>query len=203
MKLFHRFFISASEQAWVFQKQFWIFDYDQTIASVPVNWPSKRSEACSYFNKLIGTPVLHSGMRIDEMECEALRTYHLERTVVYKFRNALESSVQGRHVPNEPVISLIKENVCRSRIPMFVLSNNLQATVESGLSQLGLKDSFNAIFGVDRVGGSKPDISGLAFLQDAGVDVNAAVFFGDSPDTDGAFCLAAGIPFINVNKPIP
>jgi len=82
---------------------------------------------------------------------------------------------------------------------LFIVSNNLHSTVDSGLKQLGLSDAFEAILGVDDVGLPKPETRAFKMLQESyGLSAEDCIFIGDNDRTDGGFCRALGIPFINM-----
>ena len=84
---------------------------------------------------------------------------------------------------------------------MFIVSNNLNRTVEVGLKQLALRDAFEAILGVDDVGMPKPAVCAFEMLEEQhGLVAENCVFVGDNERTDGGFCKALGIPFINIKK---
>jgi len=176
-----------------------IFDYDSTIARVPIDWPTARPQFRDYLNSLVPDLDLADGMRVDEMEATILQQTDLAPPLVFQYREELESSLRGNHEPIQEVIDLIRAVQQQSDVRLFIVSNNLAGTVSDGLAQLGLLECFTHIYGVDTVGLPKPYTKAAELLNaDYQVDLNKTVFFGDSPPTDGLFCERLGIRFINI-----
>jgi phosphoglycolate phosphatase-like HAD superfamily hydrolase len=130
----------------------YIFDYDSTIARVPIDWPAARPKFRDYLNSLVPEVELADGMRVDEMEAAVLQQTNLEPSLVSQHREELESSLRGAHEPIQEVVDLIRTLRVQSGIRLFIVSNNLKATVHDGLVQLDLIECFTHIYGVDTVG---------------------------------------------------
>lgn len=178
-----------------------IFDYDSTIARVPIDWPAARPKFRAYLNSLVPDIELPDGLRVDEMEAAVLQQTNLEPTLVFQYREQLESSLRGAHEPIQEVVDLIRMLQGQSDVRLFIVSNNLEGTVRDGLTQLDLLESFTHIYGVDTVGLPKPYTKAADLLnEEYQVDLRKAVFFGDSPPTDGLFCEKLGIHFINIKN---
>lgn len=176
-----------------------IFDYDSTIARVPIDWPAARPKFRDYLNSLVPDLALVDGMRVDEMEATVLQQTDLAPSLVFQYREQLESSLRGSHEPIQEVIDLIRTVQQQSDVRLFIVSNNLEGTVRDGLIQLDLRECFTHIYGVDTVGLPKPYTKAADLLKvDYQVDLKKSVFFGDSLPTDGLFCEKLGIHFINI-----
>lgn len=182
-------------------KQVVIFDYDSTIAKVPVDWQKGRVHYRSYLEKIFSGLVLPEDARVDEMEALALQHYPDEKNRVFQYRMELESALDGGHIALQETCQLIGLLQRLHHHRLFIISNNLRRTVVSGLQQLGLSDAFEAILGVDDVGLPKPETRGFSMLQ-ASHDLKAedCIFIGDNDRTDGGFCRALGIPFVNIRQ---
>lgn len=178
-----------------------LFDYDSTIARVPVDWPQARATYRVYLADCFPELVIPESARVDEMEAIALRHAPDAIDRVFRFRFDLESALDGGHQPIPEVCEFIRHLVRGGRSRLFIVSNNLHRTVESGLTQLGLSGAFEAILGVDDVGLPKPEPRAFELLQEAhGLSVDDCVFIGDNDRTDGGFCRALGMPFINIKN---
>ena len=176
-----------------------LFDYDSTIAKVPVDWPQARIAYRDYLTILFPELLIPTSARVDEMEALALRHAPDAKARVFAFRLDLERALDGEHEPLPDVCECIRQLTGESDHRLFIISNNLHRTVELGLKQLGFRDAFEAILGVDDVGVPKPDTCAFSLLQKShGLMASQCVFIGDNGRTDGGFCRALGIPFINI-----
>lgn len=178
-----------------------IFDYDSTIARVPIDWPLERSKFRDYFNEMVPELHLPVGMRVDEMEAAVIQQTDLDHQIVFGYREILESSLDGQHEPIPLVVELVQSLGIQPNVRLFIVSNNLEETVRSGLRQLQLLEFFTCIYGVDTVGLPKPFTKAAKMLHsEHQVNIENSVFFGDSPATDGVFCERVGVPFFNIKE---
>lgn len=183
--------------------QNFVFDYDGTIATIPIDWLAARTLFREDVSKSLGLePTAIKGERLDEMEEELLKQFPERKGDIFRIRQVLESDVQGTHVHLEKTVKLIKSLASKNPVVrLFVVSNNLKETVLAGLDHLNLTDLFTGIYGVDEVGAPKPSILAAGMLsRDHGVQVEETVFFGDSDSTDGEFCRRVGYHFVHVDE---
>tara|TARA_B110001469_G_C9553195_1_gene274436 strand:- start:79 stop:672 length:594 start_codon:yes stop_codon:yes gene_type:complete len=182
-------------------KKFVLFDYDSTIAKVPVDWLQARVDYHTYLAGLFSGLVIPEFARVDEMEALALRHAPNTKNQVFGFRFELESALDGGHEPLPDICELIQHLAQQSDHRLFIVSNNLHRTVEMGLKQLGLSHAFEGILGVDDVGVPKPEARAFTLLQESyGLSPEDCIFIGDNDRTDGGFCKTLGIPFINIKE---
>jgi FMN phosphatase YigB (HAD superfamily) len=177
-----------------------IFDYDRTIATIPIDWAGVRQELVCWLQDSHKIDAPHFA-RADELEAWAIHEAGLNPVEVFAPRRRAESAVSGQHEPNPEVVSLI--HGLRTAVPcppLFIISNNLRETVLSGLRSLGLEDAFARVLGVDDSLDPKPGVGAFEILaQRVELVPEDTVFFGDSDATDGLFCSRLGIKFINVS----
>lgn len=182
-------------------RRFVLFDYDSTIAKVPVDWPQARVAYRAYLADCFPELEIPEVARVDEMEALALRHAPDTKDQVFRFRFDLESALDGGHEALPEVSECIQQLARKGNSRLFIISNNLHSTVVSGLKQLGLSDAFEAILGVDDVGLPKPETRAFAMLQETyNVSAKDCIFIGDNDRTDGGFCRALEIPFINITE---
>jgi HAD superfamily hydrolase (TIGR01549 family) len=178
-----------------------LFDYDSTIAKVPIDWPQARVAYRDYLGREFPVLDLPGSARVDELEALAIRHYPAAKEQVFRFRFDMESALDGGHEPLPSICECIQHLARQSDHRLFIISNNLHRTVEMGLNQLGLNDAFEAILGVDDVGVPKPDTRAFTLLQESyGLWPEDCIFIGDNDRTDGGFCKALAIPFINITE---
>jgi len=175
-----------------------IFDYDQTIATLPVDWEKHRPLFREHLNSLGYKTEAWEGLRIEEMEQRALQNSPQEWDDIYIFRQKVESAVSGHHLPH-PLICEAVQELHRKGTLLSILSNNLRETLEAGLKQLNLTSYFHTILGVDNTRDPKPGTKGFTILKEKlKLNPSQTVMMGDSPQTDGAFCSATGIHFVHI-----
>lgn len=178
-----------------------IFDYDSTVARIPINWPKARDEYRSYLKAVMPDLDFPQDARVDEMESLALKRYPAKKQLIFKFRLDLETKLDGSHEAVPEVVDLIQDLRESSKVTLVIISNNLRRTVLSGLSQLSLTSSFNTVLGVDDIGEPKPSTRAFERIQkEYGAGVEDCLFIGDNERTDGGFCQALGIAFHNIYK---
>ena len=173
-----------------------VFDYDSTIAKIPISWVEAREKFRLFLAENFPELILPVDSRVDEMEALAINHYSKDREKIFSFRQKLEKPYVGKHEPVFDTISFIKKKL---DYRLFVLSNNLHSSVVSGLKQFEILNEFEAIVAVDDVCLPKPHTAALKILSKKEPNfIKQAVFIGDSDRTDGAFSKKIGIPFINV-----
>lgn len=178
-----------------------LFDYDSTIARVPVNWPEARVHYRSYLKHTFPSLNLAEDARVDEMEALALEYAPDAATRIFKFRLDLESKLDGSHEPIETTVDFIHFLQSRGDYRLFIVSNNLRRTVQQGLNQCNLSTFFERILGVDDVGLPKPAIKAFQILvKEDGIRAGESIFIGDNDRTDGGFCQGAGLTYLNINN---
>jgi len=182
-------------------KKYMLFDYDSTIAKVPVDWLQARVDCRASLIALLPDLTIPEIARVDEMEAIALRHSPDSKDSIFRFRFDLECALDGGHEELPEVCEFILDLAQTGEFRFFIVSNNLNRTVVSGLKQLGLSDVFEAILGVDDVGQPKPETGAFTMLQEFyGLSAGECVFIGDNDRTDGGFCGALGITFINITE---
>jgi HAD superfamily hydrolase (TIGR01549 family) len=182
-------------------RRFFVFDYDETIAKVPVDWAASRPGCRDHLAAICPGIEMPQGIRMDEMEAIALEANPSRKTEIFDFRARLEAAATGSHAPYPDVISLIKDLADDADAKLFILSNNLRQTILEGLRALEIEHLFVAILGVDDVGAPKPSVQGKQILVDQfGVIPDYTVFVGDSPATDGVFASKANFKFVNIKE---
>ncbi|MGF1448640.1 MAG: HAD family hydrolase [Opitutales bacterium] len=179
-----------------------VFDYDGTLAHLPVDWHQARAR----FREFLHTHGLAAGcpegLRLDETEAWALNQYPEQAERILSFRRAIEEEAAPNPRPIEGTLAFVR--ALPAEAPrLFVISNNLHQTVVDGLDALGLTSRFERIVGLDDTGSPKPDIRAASLLeQENAVVWSRAIFIGDSESTDGLFCARLDVPFINVSPEV-
>ncbi|MGB0369883.1 MAG: HAD family hydrolase [Opitutales bacterium] len=179
--------------------KFVIFDYDSTIAKIPIDWPKARLRFREYLQDLIPGLSIPQNSRVDEMELLALKAFPNMKDSIFMFRLELETQLDGKHEGIKNTIELIRDLAVTETKELLIVSNNLRRTVVSGLSQFSLNDCFSAVFGVDDVGFPKPSTDSFCLIEQV-YDVlpSECIFIGDNDRTDGGFAGKIGMGFYNI-----
>ena len=179
-----------------------IFDFDGTVATLPVDWRGQRALFHQHLIQL--GVVLPEIRRIDEMELEALEKHVDLSERILAFRSELEASAAPSVViPDTLAILTTRENPianCRAHI----ISNNLRSTVERELARFNLRSRFSSVYGLDDTRKPKPATNAGLLLQSIHkINFSNCIMLGDSDHTDGEFCSRLGISYINITNVSP
>lgn len=178
-----------------------IFDFDGTVADLPIDWPLARASFREYMKRHFPLFDIGDKLRVDEMEALALAQYPDCHDLIFAFRKKLEKQSMYHLRPVEATCVLVQWLYREKGAAMFILSNNLHNTVAYSLKELGLYSCFSLIVGVDNVGVPKPSPKGMPVLERTGrIDRSCCLLVGDNDRTDGGFCENVGVPFLNIMR---
>jgi FMN phosphatase YigB (HAD superfamily) len=165
-----------------------IFDYDKTICSLNLNWEKYRREFRTFSHNTF--PVkFNDRMRVDQMEKILIERFPSDVKKIFSFRRKVEEQIVNL-IPNYKLVEFI--SVCNQQL--FIVSNNLTHTVETGLRFLGIHQKFTEIIGVDFFNIPKPSTVSWEYLSDKyKLNYTNTIFIGDSPENDGVYAKNAGI----------
>ena len=170
-----------------------IFDYDNTICRIPINWKLERTKFKQFaFNKFCFR--FQDSLTVEEMEKELLKKFPKKANLVYLFRSNLEDNHKNDHILNKNILSEI--TIGRNN---FIVSNNLTETVFSGLKLYKLDHFFKEVIGVDFSFSPKPYMDSWLYLKNKySLLESNTIMYGDNPLTDGLFAKNANIVFSNI-----
>ena len=171
-----------------------IFDYDGTIARIPIDWKVIRSEFSSYSKKAFEL-TFNKSLRVDEMEHTLLSETSINPHKIFQFRKEVECEYRGKHVNNKKLIEYIQNNDNY----FFIVSNNLQDTIISNISELGIIHKFKKIIGCDTYYSIKPcTLSWHKLVNEFNLKTSDTLVVGDSPQTDGLYAKKIGLPYFQI-----
>ncbi|MEW6749167.1 MAG: HAD family hydrolase [Candidatus Micrarchaeota archaeon] len=173
-----------------------IFDFDDTILHLDVDWPSVRKEMLSLAAKkrLDVEPDLHLAVMANDLSKAGLK----ERidSIFLEYESMCAKKRAYEVFP--PMVSFIEE-IGAAGIRLAIASGNHTESIKAILTQLDLLESFELICGRDLVQGNKPDPDQLLYIMERlGVPKNKAIFAGDSRN-DEAAASSAGILYVKVD----
>tara|TARA_B100000242_G_scaffold108043_1_gene75047 strand:+ start:238 stop:786 length:549 start_codon:yes stop_codon:yes gene_type:complete len=171
----------------------YIFDYDNTICSIPIDWKTQRL----YFKEFAKENFHFSfdnELTVEQMEKTLLMEFPLLKEQIYQFRSVLEPKYLNKHLLNKNIFSKLK-----STNNNYIVSNNLTNTVISGLEYFNLLHFFKKVIGVDFMYSPKPSTKSWLFLKEYyNLSVSSTVMIGDNPMTDGLYASNIGLSYENV-----
>jgi HAD superfamily hydrolase (TIGR01549 family) len=171
-----------------------IFDFDKTIATIPINWTIERINFISFANKNFNIS-FKNNLRVDQMEYKLIEIYPSKVNNILSFRRSLESSLISYSVPNKSITDSIK----KFDKDMFIISNNLTGTITHILEDLNILKKFTKIIGIDTYYSPKPStMSWEKLCQNYSFSLDKTLFIGDSPETDGQFARSIGINYFQI-----
>ncbi len=172
-------------------KKHLIFDYDETIARIEMDWSQYHPEMNKIYRQFDPSEK-HPAFR-KYISCnDFVREYGLEIVgLIKKATEEYELSHNHGLTPNPELVELIQNN---TDYVMHVYSSNSRKSVVSGLKQLGILDKFDKIVTRDEVSFIKPDPDGFKLIYDPTVSKKDYLMVGNS-NADQGMAEAAGIDF--------
>ncbi|MBN3037680.1 MAG: HAD-IA family hydrolase [Candidatus Diapherotrites archaeon] len=177
-------------------KELVIFDFDDTIAHLDVDWDAVAEELVREARTRFGSSESFEDIPLSSLRiCDAFGEE--ARLMIIDVMRRHERAGIENMTPLLPVVELVRT----LRTKKAVVSGNVTENVEEGLRRLGILDLFDLVVGRDRVKRSKPDPESINFVLDVlGVDPEKAVMVGNSDRTDGASARAAGVDYLDVRE---
>ena len=171
-----------------------VFDFDKTIASLPIDWATERENFKKFSKEKFGY-IFDENFRVDEMEYVLFRNFPEKKKTILEFRKQLESSCMTNVFPNDEIIEIISVK----KHKYFIISNNLYSTIIYYLNLYNISKKFIDIVGVDTYFSPKPCINSWVNLKSKfNLTESHTLFVGDSPDTDAKFAKSCGLSYFQL-----
>lgn len=172
-------------------KKYLIFDFDETIARIEVDWSDYLSRLAKIYEQF-DPDRQHPAFSGYDGYNDFVKEYGVEAVELVKIANQkYEQEMNHGFTPNPGLIKFIKDAV---NYQMFIYSSNSRLTVLKGLKKLGLDGFFDQIVTRDEVTYIKPDPEGFYLIYDPDVPKNEYLMIGNS-HADQGMAKAAGIDF--------
>ncbi len=166
-------------------KKYLIFDFDETIAKVDVDWEicdGKIADVCKKYDP--------------EYERNSYSSINVSYNIYVKrfgkdLRNEIIEIIQefenmnlNKVIPNPEIVDFIKLN---DDYKMYIYSNNSHDLISHSLEKLGILNKFSYLISRENINLIKPEVDGLKYLEDIKEKSNEYLFIGDSDsDKDAA-----------------
>ncbi len=175
-----------------------IFDFDDTIVHLNVEWPAVEEE-CNVIIDRDGLTAIDRKQYLAILANEISDTPKRKKEVDAIFERYEAQMAKARdYIILDRMPELVRE-LHKNRIKLAIASGNTTKTLTTILTQLGLADCFDLVTGRDAVSKNKPDPEPLKIiLERLQIEKKDAVMIGDS-FVDEQAARAAGVRFININ----
>lgn len=174
-----------------------VFDFDETIATVLVNWPLWQRKMLALLrlfdpsydpeNAFVKADHINSFIRCFGDEA---------RTPIVELNREMEQGHCSGLTKNDACLALVRA-LYGAGFCLSVWSSNDSSTLAKHLFDLGIIELFSPIVGRDHVRFIKPDPDGWRLVNPEKLPVEQFVFIGDSASDRGA-CGALGLDFVHV-----
>ena len=116
---------------------------------------------------------------------------------IFQIRREVENICTGKHINNDNLVNYIRE----TNSSFFIVSNNLQATVEGNIKETGITHKFKKIIGCDTYNSNKPStLSWQKLVNEFDLNIFDTLVVGDSPKTDGIYARNIGLPYFQISS---
>lgn len=183
------------------QKKFLIYDFDQTIDTLHIDWSDWRSGIAKIFLKYDPNSTYDPSQSSFAFQNHFIKENGTAIVKeLHKFSREYEGSHYLGHTPNQGLVDFIKKIAQEGEKKQFVWTSNNSKTVLPVIKELGLEGFFEKVVARDTVNFMKPSHEGFMehiFIKDT--DLADYVLVGDNNHSDGEAAKTAGIDYIHVN----
>lgn len=173
-----------------------LFDFDGTLAQLPVDWVGLKHRLAERFrphsSPMVEFEQMSAGLLAvrEQLGNEGLREAY---AIIEEFELRAVSALTPH-----PCALKVLDDATRRSAQTAIFSNNMTSSIQESLAQLGRLNDIGLIIGRDSVRYYKPHPDGLQrALSYFNRDSQEAVFVGDS-ELDHAAAAAIGMRFVHV-----
>ncbi len=177
---------------------FLIFDFDETIAKIEINWQPWCSRVLALFREYEPNFELQSDCEVENWQNYFLTKYaHTDLRLKWQnFCDQFEFNATGLK-PNEKVVELIKKSPQKK----YLWSNNGFDFLKLQLEKLDIGNKFEKIITRDQMELIKPNALAFeAIIWDKVSPLNNYVMIGNDWDNDFRAAKGAGIDYLDVGE---
>lgn len=178
------------------KKKHLIFDFDETIATLKIDWSNWHSKIAQIIQKFDKTFVYFKGEKVSWSTLLLhIKKYGKRiRDEIVKFDNQYEKENYHGYIVNKSLVDYIRKNNDQKN---YLITNNTQNTVLPILKELEIIDRFKKIITLDDVFYPKPHNEGILKIIDSGIPLSNYVVVGDSLN-DEKIAQSVGVDFIKI-----
>ena len=184
-----------------FNKKFLIFDFDETIGTLLMDWTDVHDGIVTVIQKYEPEFTVPPDQLNDTWVNAALENRSIEKfgrplsRDLVEFHRQFEQSRYTGCQPNPAVIQFIHK---AQDFDIFLWSNNHSMTVKRALTDMNLTTAIDRMVTCDVVVFPKPNPEGFALLRMPNTSLDDYLMIGDSDNDKGA-AAAVGIDYLHVD----
>ncbi len=180
-------------------KEFLIFDFDHTIATLILPW-SKLTEQLKYFEKNVDKSFTSKVKMVNDISVVAnmivKRFGPPSWVIIAKLWIDFERKNLKGYTPNKEIIDFIRKN--KDKYTFYLWTSNTLTTVDKILGEQNIRSAFSKLVTRDSVKYLKPDPVGFKDLYREDEDKSKYLMIGDSRLNDGVAADKCGIDFLQI-----
>ncbi len=190
------------------KKRLFIFDFDETIVNLNVNWKALKEELRLLVLERFGLDMTFSPI-LEKLEYLKTKITEQDFQPILEHLKQGEISALKENSTKQTVGFTLLENIYKSIVQtrddryIALLSNNYTDTITLGAKQYGIDLFISCFVGRDMVKNIKPDVEGIKFIHEQFPSVNKSeiVYFGDNVKYDKLLAEIYGIDFFLIAHP--
>ncbi len=192
--------MSLAEYLSAHPKKYLIFDLDETLAKLNIDWSTIRRELFDFvatFDEPLSKSVPFVSKAGIELSNKAAKKYGKE--VAKKIRAYVENYEVTHYfdyTPNTELIDFIRNN--KQTYVYYMWTSNGTQTIQDFLGKESLVPYFSRIVTQNDVCCIKPEAEGFALFHTQGEPLSSYLMIGDSPSDENA-AKNAGIEFFKID----
>lgn len=173
-----------------------IFDFDETLATLQVEWPFWHQDIIPLIKKYEPDfdPQTYLDMSSIHRYVEKYGSNFLSDFV--EFEKKLEQEHYYGYIKIDKSLKLL-EKLHQAKKTLFLLTSNCSEVVEPILEELQIKNYFQKIITVNDVENLKPSPAPFKLIKENQVDLQKYLMIGDSKN-DSGFAKAAQIAYLDI-----
>ena len=190
------------------EKRLFVFDFDETIVNLNVNWKDLKEELRLLVLERFGLDMTFSPI-LEKLEYLKTKITEQDFQPILEYLKQGEISALKENSTKQTVGFTLLENIYKSIVQtrddryIALLSNNYTDTITLGAKQYGIDFFISCFVGRDMVKNIKPDVEGIKFIHEQFPSVNKSeiVYFGDNVKYDKLLAEIYGIDFFLIAHP--
>lgn len=177
------------------KKKHVIFDLDETLVTLKINWNFWIEDMVNLFNKY---GITHNNSDFAISENELIKKYGNDmRKKITEINYRHEKKYFSGYIKHTNILEIL--NFVYEKADLHLWTSNDKRTIMPVLQELKIDNYFKTIVTRNDVEFIKPDPSGFKIINKSSSSLYEFIFIGDSSADKGA-ALGAGIEFMHVSE---